>query len=365
MDKWEEYGFRSTFLEEFLDTRLMPDEEQWEIVYQCTMDSEETIRCDAAEVLGIRCNEEDEKKLRRMTYDTAGLVNIEAIESLEMGRQEKTLKRLYELMRTGGRMARGYAVGAFFDVWVNRYGYTESSVKKCWRKMEKLYKKEEAVWVLNFYEKVKYLCGYKESILRLKNNMCTEPESYHICDPQRMAFSQIENIRTIFNEAEVNQILISSMGAIEDSYGIIKKGIKKLLEKKELPRILLVSKKNMGLSQMMDYLSYKMKDEIWVQSAGINPAEEIMDKVRGKLGEEEKMKRYYYPKKICSVWIYDFIVPLGIRLKPEAYPFQRIVPLFEDANERMLDVAMAEKMLEELRDYVYREIEKAKGKLKV
>ena len=39
---------------------------------------------------------------------------------------------------------------------------------------------------------------------------------------------------------------------------------------------------------MMEYLSYKMKDEIWVRSAGINPAEEIMDEVREKLGEKEK-----------------------------------------------------------------------------
>ncbi|MEY8428670.1 hypothetical protein AALA00_13325 [Lachnospiraceae bacterium 46-15] len=355
MDKWEEYGFRTTFLEEFLDTRPMPDEEQWEIVYQCAMDSEETIRCDAAEVLGIRCNEKDEEKLRRMTYDKAGLVNIEAIESLGMGRQEKTLKRLYELMRTGGRMARGYAVGAFFYVWVNRYGYTESSVKKCWRKMEKLYKKEKAVWVLDFYEKVRYLCGYEKGLMGLKNAMCKEPEDSHICDSQSMAFSQIEDIRTVFNEAGINQILIRALESMEDSCKI-NKDIKKLLEKKELPRVLLVSKENAGLSQMMEYLSYKMKDEIWVRSAGINPAEEIMDEVREKLGEKEKMKRYYYPKKIRSVWIYDFIVPLGIRLKPEDYPFQRIVPLFEDVDEKTLDVARAEKMLKGLREHIYKEM---------
>ena len=354
MEKREDGAFEMAFLERILEERGMPSSEQWKMLYQCTMDSDSSVRYDAAEALGIRCNDKDEERLHQMTYDSAGLVDIEAIESLAMGHQEKNLRRMYELMRLGGRRVRGYAVSTFFNVWINRYGYKKSSAKKCWRKMEKLYKKEKDVWVLNFYEKARYLCGYKKGIAKLRD-ILHENQGY----AQSMAFSQLKDIRTIFNEKEINGILKTALDYTDNLWGI-KKSIDELLETREFPRILLVSKENKGLSQMLEYLSYKMENEIWVRSAGINPAEEIMDEVREKLGEEEKMKRYYYPKEICSVWIYDFIVPLGIRIKPEDYPFQRLVPLFEDADERMLDVVMAEKMLEELRDYIYKEMEQVR-----
>lgn len=355
MKFWEEYDRKTTFLEEFRESRRMPEKEQWEAIYQCTKDSVSDIRCDAAEVLGIRCNEQDEGRLRQMTYDKDMMVNVTAVEALEEGCQEKTLKRLYELMRTGGRMLRGYAVDSFLCVWINRYGYTKSSVKKCWRKMEKLYKKEEADWVRVFYEKARYLCGNREGLTGIERILSTAQESYHICNHQSMAFSQFKNLRTVFNEQEINHRIEESLVYVKDSWGV-KKSMREFIEEKEKPGVLFVDRKNEALSQMLDYLSTEMEDEMWRESAGLYPAEMIRNEVVEKLQEEERMKQYYYPKKIRSVWVYDFIVPIGIRLKPEDYPFQRIVPLFEDVDENMLNVEQAKRMLEELRDYIYVEM---------
>lgn len=38
------------------------------------------------------------------------------------------------------------------------------------------------------------------------------------------------------------------------------------------------------------------------------------------------------------------------------YPLQRIVPLFEDVDENMLDVEQAKRMIKELWDYIYAEM---------
>lgn len=102
MDKAQEIISGEDLLEEVLETRLMPNEEEWEVIYQCAKSSDECVRYDAAEALGIRCNARDEELLLQMTYDKDKLVKVSAIEALQNGRQKKSLPRLFQLMRRGG-----------------------------------------------------------------------------------------------------------------------------------------------------------------------------------------------------------------------------------------------------------------------
>lgn len=46
------------------------------------------------------------------------------------------------------------------------------------------------------------------------------------------------------------------------------------------------------------------------------------------------------------------------------YPFQRIVPLFEDVDENMLDVEQAKRMIEGLWNYIYEEMQRTSEKMK-
>ena len=46
-----------------------------------------------------------------------------------------------------------------------------------------------------------------------------------------------------------------------------------------------------------------------------------------------------------------------MRLEPEEYPFQIIVPLFENVDENMLDLDKAREMVIELNNYIYRVID--------
>ena len=119
----------------------------------------------------------------------------------------------------------------------------------------------------------------------------------------------------------------------------------------------MIDRENAGVSQILEYLGNT--GEFFLDSAGIEPASEIKKEVREQIWLEENgnLEDFQYPKGIRRVWKYDFIVPMGIRLKPEDYPFQRIIPLFEDVDENMLDAGRAKRMLEELRDFIYVEIQ--------
>jgi len=341
---------RDVFLTEILNAERMPNPDEWEIVYQCTLDNETWIRADAAEVLGIRCNVMDEELLRRMSYDKADeFVRVCALESLQMGREEKTLKCLYERMRTGGKMTRGYAVCAFFDVWVNRNGYTKDSIRRCWKKVEKLYKKEKNPWVLSAYEGVRYHCGYEDGLSGMRKILC-EGQGHE--DVQGMTLGQFTYLRNIYNESEINQIIKESKKYMQD-FPWLQKKAQEFLEEKEIPMILILDQRNAGLSQVLTYLSGKMENELWVESAGLKPAEMTKTEVSDKLEVSSNIiNGYYYPRRVRRIYNYNYIVPLGMQLDPEKYPFHTIIPIFENVNENILDVGLAEKMLEELRKYI-------------
>lgn len=49
---------------------------------------------------------------------------------------------------------------------------------------------------------------------------------------------------------------------------------------------------------------------------------------------------------------YDYILPVGIKVNPADYPFQRIIPLFEEVEENQVDREKAEAMLDELKKYI-------------
>lgn len=345
---------KDVFLMDLLNAERMPTPEEWEIVYQCASDNESSNRYQVAEILKIRCNEKDEELLRKLAQDKADdFVRVCALESLQMGREEKTLKCLYERMRIDGQMARGYAVLSFFEVWINRNGYTKDSIRKCWRKMGKLYKKEKDSWVLSSYEQVRYLCGYEDGLEKMKENLREgqgeELRNQHI---QSVVIDGFLYLRNIYNESKINQMIKESIEYMQ-AFPAIQKEIGGHLQEKEIPMVLIIDQENAGLSQILTYLSGEIENEIWIESAGLEPAEMTRAEVADALkASSDTINGFYYPKRIRKIYNYQYLVPLGIRLDPQKYPFHTIIPIFEDVDENILDVGMAEKMLEELRNYI-------------
>lgn len=132
----------------------------------------------------------------------------------------------------------------------------------------------------------------------------------------------------------------------------IKKEMDAPRKQKEVPKVLILDRENAGLAQMLRYLGYDMKEKLDIDTQGLCPIEMTKEKVREKLDEDDSFQRYFYPRNFRMVWQYDYIVPLGIKLDQEKYSFQRIVPLFEEVSEYMLDIEKAKKMLKELKGYI-------------
>lgn len=335
------------YLETIYHSGILPKKKEWDRIERYTKDKKPNVRRMAARILGMYCCTVHERILRDMSYDKKGCVRVCAAVEMKMGIQEETLDRLMELMRDRKPMIRGNAVKSFFDVWVNRNGYTKSSMEQYRKKVGDVYKAEEDSWVLAFYERNRYLSGDGEALKRLKDFLCREGEF----EIQSIAAELLIEIRKLSNESEVNRILEESERYVPEEW-YFKKQMAQARKRREVPKILVVDKDNSGLSQMMEYLGET--GEWQIESAGITPAAEIKPETVKTLLREDRndITLFQYPKGIRNLWKYDYIVPLGIRLHPETYPLHRIVPIWEDVKENMLDVKQAEKMLRELKDYI-------------
>ena len=342
---------RETFLEKILEDGGMPDEEERKKIYRYVTDKDENIRYYVAEILGFRCNDDDELILRRMTYDREWLVKVNAIDSLGMGIQERSQQRLYQLMTCGQRMVRGYAVGSYFDIWVNRYGYTESSMKRYRENIAPLYQREKDPWVRISYEANRYHSGDRDGIKAMKDLICeARGDQYRV--QSAAIYMLLNSIRNLFNEQEVNRIFEEVSGYVDDYLGA-KKDMLTRMNAKETPRILIVSSDNSGLSLLLEYQGVREEETWWTDSAGISPADEVRDEVKKCLRRTDcDLTRYYYPGGIRQVWRYDYIVPIGIRLQEDEYPFQRIIRMFENKDESMTDLKKAKEMWKELSEFI-------------
>ena len=137
--------------------------------------------------------------------------------------------------------------------------------------------------------------------------------------------------------------------------------IGEMMEKQPIwPMVLILDRSGAKLSQLLEYLSLEVEEcDMQAYAFGVSPNEEIdgrlVELIQRENGCDIRMEQY--PRKIEGLEDYDFIVPIGMRLEPEEYPFQIIVPLFENVDENMLDLDKAREMVIELNNYIYRVID--------
>lgn len=347
---------KKEYLEGVYQTGILPGEKGWDRIRRYTKDKDPKVRLAAGQSLGMFCCEAHERLLRHMTYDKKGRVRVCAVTELKMGIQEESLNRLFDLLGDRKKTIRGNAAKSFFDVWVNRNGYTKSSMEGYRKKVEAVYSAEEEPWVLAFYERNRYLSGDREGIIRLKNLLYREGEY----DIQSIAAELLMEIRSVSNESEVNQILEEADAYVPGEW-YLKKRIEYARKRKELPKVLIVDRDNSSISQMMEYLGEN--GEWQIESAGITPAAEIKRCVREGLRcrKWSDITSFQYPKGIRNIWKYDYIVPVGIKLNQEEFILRKTVPIFENKEEDMLDVEQAEQMLMDLKDFIDNDLKKGQG----
>ncbi|TGX96688.1 HEAT repeat domain-containing protein [Hominisplanchenecus murintestinalis] len=348
------------YLEGIIESIRVPTSDEQEKLYSMAGERNPVIRRTVAKALMKRHDvPESEKILRKMTYDTNRTVRMEAVYWLFTGRTKETLSRLKELMETSISLRiRTYAITSYFSVWVNMYGYHKKSMKDYLDDVGEFYKNEKDTMPLVSYERNRYMAGEIDALKQMQKVLLGEmPGDIR---EQYYALECLCGVRKVSNIDQIDEILEVAFSKVCDKHGLAYV-IGEMMEKQPIwPMVLILDRSGAKLSQLLEYLSLEVEEcDMQAYAFGVSPSEEIdgrlVELIQRENGCDIRMEQY--PRKIEGLEDYDFIVPIGMRLEPEEYPFQIIVPLFENVDENMLDLDKAREMVIELNNYIYRVID--------
>ena len=99
-------------------------------IQKLSQDKNSEVRQELASWLVLFDNEEIEDVLYQMLFDKNRMVRLEAVDSLSIGRQEKTIEKVKTMMSGEGYLIRAYAVLTLFDLITNRYGKNEEGFQR-------------------------------------------------------------------------------------------------------------------------------------------------------------------------------------------------------------------------------------------
>ncbi|MCI9662237.1 MAG: HEAT repeat domain-containing protein [Lachnospiraceae bacterium] len=354
------FTHKMNYLEGIIESIRVPTSDEQEKLYSMAGERNPVIRRTVAKALMKRHDvPESEKILRKMTYDTNRTVRMEAVYWLFTGRTKETLSRLKELMETSISLRiRTYAITSYFSVWVNMYGYHKKSMKDYLDDVGEFYKNEKDTMPLVSYERNRYMAGEIDALKQMQKVLLGEmPGDIR---EQYYALECLCGVRKVSNIDQIDEILEVAFSKVCDKHGLAYV-IGEMMEKQPIwPMVLILDRSGAKLSQLLEYLSLEVEEcDMQAYAFGVSPNEEIdgrlVELIQRENGCDIRMEQY--PRKIEGLEDYDFIVPIGMRLEPEEYPFQIIVPLFENVDENMLDLDKAREMVIELNNYIYRVID--------
>lgn len=354
------FTHKMNYLEGIIESIRVPTSDEQEKLYSMAGERNPVIRRTVAKALMKRHDvPESEKILRKMTYDTNRTVRMEAVYWLFTGRTKETLSRLKELMETSISLRiRTYAITSYFSVWVNMYGYHKKSMKDYLDDVGEFYKNEKDTMPLVSYERNRYMAGEIDALKQMQKVLLGEmPGDIR---EQYYALECLCGVRKVSNIDQIDEILEEAFSKVCDKHGLAYV-IGEMMEKQPIwPMVLILDRSGAKLSQLLEYLSLEVEEcDMQAYAFGVSPSEEIdgrlVELIQRENGCDIRMEQY--PRKIEGLEDYDFIVPIGMRLEPEEYPFQIIVPLFENVDENMLDLDKAREMVIELNNYIYRVID--------
>lgn len=144
-----------------------------------------------------------ERILRRMTYDWNWIVRINAVESLQMGQELKTLRRLKKLTKCKDELIRAYAYVALVDVVMNRKHSYEIEKMLLW--LKKKYQRENSDLVKFFIVPQLYEYGYKECFQEFKKLVDNNLKIEHILK-HNYTWRMIYALKDMTNESNQEEI---------------------------------------------------------------------------------------------------------------------------------------------------------------
>lgn len=108
------------YISHLQETRRELTKKEYQNLYRLSYDISAELRADVAELLCDHYEEKAEKILLRMTHDVNTMVRLQAVDSLCMGQSNKSVNRLYHLLKARDSLVRAYAGLSLIDVIMKR-----------------------------------------------------------------------------------------------------------------------------------------------------------------------------------------------------------------------------------------------------
>ena len=161
----------------------------------------------------------------------------------------------------------------------------------------------------------------------------------------------LEELRTAQNRIQIDKLLRNILDKIYMPDYLYEEA-ESIMQQNPVNSVLVVDQENDFFTQMIECVGNE-ESTLCIESAGIQPNKDICQKAIRYMKDiyHYDIRKYQYPKEISQLWRYSFVIPVGIKLKDEEYPYQVVLHKYEDLkiNE--------ESMVEDVKRLV-KEIEK-------
>lgn len=334
-------------------------------LYRLSKEKNKHIRSRAIQLIGLQYHPKSEKILLSMA-DADDNVRPYVAQALSIGRTQQAERVLWKLMRDKKASVRAFAVSSHFEVYMNCHGYHQRSVQS-YKKMAKgMWKKEtdrmvKASWYANWY-----VTGKRKALrwlLKSLEDCCFKQDTEGVWSVLR-ALDAVMNFRNedkIVNclKALENETVFQKSEDLE-SYRAI------LCDRNCKPIVLLLDEGDEGLTQALRFVgNRRLSNSIWFRSFGLHPKERIdqktMEFVRRHAGVN--VARQQIPQPVSGLWECDCIVPVGIQIREEDYPFSYILREYENYHSDGRETwEKVEAMIDQIGGQILNRLSETKGK---
>lgn len=194
----------------YIDNLYMEDnhsiKDKLSVLSQLSQDKNTEVRRNLAENLVFFDSIEIEKILYDMLFDKNRRVRLEALDTLSIGRQPRTIEKVKTMLEGEGYLIRAYAVATLFDLIVNCYGVNEDAFALYVRAVEKSYAHENNPRVLVDYYRNQFLMNNEEGIRLLEKSYreAVDQKRYDLIWTLLHIFQDIQNRKST---EDINRIL--------------------------------------------------------------------------------------------------------------------------------------------------------------
>lgn len=213
------------------------------VLFQLSKDKNTDVRINLASELVLFDHIEIEDILYYMLFDKNRMVRLEALDSLSVGRQQKTIEKVKSMLDGEGQLIRAYAVFTLFHLITNCYGFNEEAFERYNSIAAKSFSAEKDPRVLIEYYQNQYYINNKQGMQLLERSYieAVEKEKYNLIWPLLHIFQEIQNTQ---NREWMNKVLEYKA---ENLLPAQKELMDKITSRKVLKKVLIIDNDDVHL----------------------------------------------------------------------------------------------------------------------